>query len=86
MIKGYEARNDMGQTLGDIGIPDIQTIYPHGSEGNPDLAFHAFPNPAAGRIELVMVTNYEDEMAKLWVVPATISGTGNELTAFMAPP
>jgi hypothetical protein len=75
-IKGIEVRNTMGEHLGDLGYPDINTR--HGvpdSLTQWDMALVAFPNPgttSSGMLVLIGITP-PFQPVKLWIVPAYFS-------------
>ena len=83
-IRGYQARNDMGQTLASIGNPDIQLTYPQSL--NPfyaDLFISSFPNPATTSMMIYLNNRHVTDDTRIWIVPASFTGSGSEATIFL---
>jgi hypothetical protein len=70
MIRGFEARNEFGQTLANIGNPDINLFYPPGNPSASKLYVSSYPNPARDIMEIYFNQRFTDLTARLWIVPA----------------
>jgi hypothetical protein len=90
-IKGYQARNDMGQLLANIGNPDVQLSYPAGYLGihpigdaeSADLFIFSYPNPGHTSMNVFFYVRDSAATARLWVVPASFTEPGSEAPAFI---
>jgi hypothetical protein len=83
VIRGFEARDNIGNTLADIGNPDIRLHFPEGQSSNPDLSFISFPNPAKDVMEVYVHSKQKDVTARVWIVPASFEGAGSETMLFL---
>lgn len=85
IIRGYEARNDIGQTLRSIGNPDIRLRYPTDKSVTAALSLFAFPNPGSTSIEVQLYANAFNGEVRVWIVPASFTSQESVSTAFLGP-
>jgi len=85
VIRGFEARNETGQTLGDIGNPDIHLYYPSGNPTTSQLYISSYPNPAKDIMVIYLSLRNNDRTVRLWIVPATFTGSGSDAVSFLGP-
>jgi hypothetical protein len=83
LIRGFETRNDMGQKLADIGNPDIHTIDSSGSDFIAHFNIISYPNPAKERMGIYFTQTLVGIKTRLWIVPATFTGSGSEAVSFL---
>jgi hypothetical protein len=83
VIRGFEVRNDMGQNMGDIGNPDIHTFDSSGSDFIAHFHIIAYPNPAIDRMGIYFTQTLVGIKTRLWIVPATFTGSGSEEVSFL---
>lgn len=73
-IRGFEYRDDMGQTLADIGYPDIRLRYPDNSDYTQwTMGMVTFPNPSYGSMYLYFKALPSNSPVRIWMVPATLA-------------
>ena len=84
-IRGYQHRNDIGMTMGDIGNPDIRLRYPTDNSGIPDLSLISFPNPGMTNIEVQLFAHGYTGEVRVWIIPASFTGQGSMTTSFLEP-
>jgi hypothetical protein len=82
MIRGFEVRNEMGQKLADIGNPDIHISDSSGSDFIAHFNIIAYPNPTEDRMAIYFTQTLVGIKTRLWIVPATFTGSGSEDVSF----